>query len=100
MKMGTAFCSMSFGIRATLSASAAFQTAFLHKALVVACDEIILDLLERLQRHADDNQQACAAEELCDQRLDAHAAAEKHRQDRQNRHVSKIEDAGGKAEVI
>ena len=59
--------------------TAAAQMAFLHESVIVAGEEIAFYLPHRVQRDADDDQQACATEELSDQRLDAHAAAEKHR---------------------
>ena len=50
--------------------------AFLHETVIVTGEEVAFYLPHRVQRDADDDQQACAAEELRDQRLDAHAAAE------------------------
>ncbi len=75
--------------------AAAAQMAFLHESVIVAGEEIAFNLPHRVQRDADDDQQACATEELRDQRLDAHAAAEKHRQDRQNRQ----EDSAGQRDT-
>ena len=59
--------------------------ACLHESVIVARQEIALNLSHRVKRNADDNQQTRAAKELGDQRLDAHPAAEQHRQDGQNR---------------
>ena len=39
------------------------QTALLHEAVVVPHQQVRLDLLQRVQRDADDDQQAGAAEE-------------------------------------
>ena len=54
--------------------------AFLHEAIVVACKKIALNLAQSVESDSDDDQQARAAEELCNLRVDVHRIAENHRE--------------------
>src|SRR4051812_6429292 len=70
--------------RTSLTLPAA-DTAGLHEALVVAHEEVRFDLLHHVERDADDDQDARAAEEAGDVLLDLERRRDDHRERRERR---------------
>ncbi len=63
----------------------ALDFALLHEAVVVACKEVAFNLAEGVKADTHDDEQAGAAEELRNLRIDVHGVAKQHREDGKHR---------------